>query len=142
MNLVNLRVRAVGYYSFSRYEENRLVKSETFEKIWCNLINNKVCITDLDGKGNNCYTNIEVDNVISKDIDIQKTGSDSCDGYHLRDVLVKVCNEHNIDFCKEEHEINRYKEGLDMYTEFVCYIPKSKKNELNELVCNLINSDQ
>ena len=57
MNLVNLRVRAVGYYSFSRYEENRLVKSETFEKIWCNLINNKVCITDLDGKGNNCYTN-------------------------------------------------------------------------------------
>ena len=45
-------------------------------------------------------------------------------------------------FCKEENEINRYKEGLDMYTEFVCYIPKSKKNELNELVCNLINSDQ
>ena len=29
-----------------------------------------------------------------------------------------------------------------MYTEFVCYIPKSKKNELNELVCNLINFDQ
>ncbi len=46
MELVNLRVRAKGYYSFASYEENRLVKLETYKKIHNNLVNKMVCITD------------------------------------------------------------------------------------------------
>ena len=140
MKFVNLKVRAKGYYSLSTYEENRLVKADTFNKICDDLIEKKVCITDLDGKDQDCYANIEVDNVISSNIGMQKTGLNICDGYQLKDVLVDVCQEHNIDFCKEEDEINKYMRNLDMYTEVVCCIPKSKKDELKEFVNKLINS--
>lgn len=140
MELVNLRVRAKGYYSFASYEENRLVKLETYKKIHNNLVNKMVCITDLDGRDQDCYAYIEINNVISDNIGMQKTGLNCCDGYHLKDVLVDVCHEHNIDFCEEENEINRYTEDLDMYTEIVCYIPESKKKELKEFVSKLISS--
>lgn len=38
MKFVNLKVRAKGYYSLSTYEENRLVKADTFNKICDDLI--------------------------------------------------------------------------------------------------------
>lgn len=142
MKFVNLKVRAKGYYSLSVYEENRLVKEDTFNKICDDLFDKMVCITDLDGRNQDCYAYIEIDNVISDNIGMQKTGLNCCDGYHLRDALVDICHGHNIDFCEEENEINKYIENLDMYTEVVCCIPKSKKGKLKEFVNKLINFNE
>lgn len=58
---------------------------------------------------------------------MQKTGLNICDGYQLRDVLVDVCQEHNIDFCKEEDEINKYMRNLDMYTKLYAAFLKVKR---------------
>lgn len=136
MRLVNLSLYAEGYYSGSTYEENIWVKSDSYEKIKSDLPE-EIFGGELDGKHSEVYGDIEIQDWFESDEDLIKAGSGECDGDNLRNELIDIYKNHNLDFESEEKEIEDFLNSLDRYIEVTVNIPQSKKDKLYKFVESL-----
>lgn len=136
MKLINLSLYAEGYYSGSTYEENIWIKANSYEKIKDDLPEEIFC-GELDGKHSQVYGDIEIQDWFESDEDLIKAGNATCDGDNLRNELIDIYENHNLDFESEEKEIGEFLNSLDRYIEITVNIPQSKKDELFEFVESL-----
>lgn len=135
MKLVNLILYAKGEYSGTIYEENRWVKSESYEKIK-NDLPKEICCGELDGKhsGVEVYGDIEIQDEFENDEDLREAGVGKCDGNNLRDELIDIYKNHGLNFETEEKETEQFLESLDRYVEVTIIVPLSKRDKLYKYV--------
>lgn len=136
MELVNVNLYAMGYYSEATYEDNIWIKKSSYEKIK-DIFPTEISCGELDGKFSEVMGDVEVQDDWHTDEEYAKAGIAKNDGYYLKWKLEKLYKENNLDWNSEQKEIKEYFNNLDVWKEVTISIPSSKEKELLEFVENL-----
>lgn len=136
MELVNVNLYAMGYYSEAVYEDNIWIKKSSYEKLK-DVFPQEISCGELDGKFSEVMGNVEIQDDWHTDEEYSKAGYAKNDGYYLKWKLEKLYKENNLDWKSEQKEIKEYFNNLDVWKEVTVSIPSSKKQELLEFVENL-----
>ena len=141
MELVNINLYAVAYYSEATYEDNIWIKKSSYEKLKDNF-RTEIYIGDLDGKYSEVKGNIEIQNDWHTDEEYAKSLSDhENDGDYLEISLIDLYEENSLDWEAEQQEIKEYFDSIDVWQTIKVFIPSSKVDKLNKFVETLINQD-
>ena len=141
MELVNINLYAVAYYSEATYEDNIWIKKSSYEKLKDNFPT-EIYIGDLDGKYSEVKGNIEIQNDWDTDEEYAKSLSDhENDGDYLEISLIDLYEENSLDWEAEQQEIKEYFDSIDVWQTIKVFIPSSKVDKLNKFVETLINQD-
>lgn len=136
MELVNVNLYAMGYYSEAVYEDNIWIKKSSYEKLK-DVFPSEISCGELDGKFSEVMGDVEIQDDWHTDEEYSKAGYAKNDGYYLKWKLEKLYKENNLDWNSEQKEIKEYFNNLDVWKEVTVSIPSSKKKELLEFVENL-----
>ena len=141
MELVNINLYAVAYYSEATYEDNIWIKKSSYEKLKDNFPT-EIYIGDLDGKYSEVKGNIEIQNDWHTDEEYAKSLSGhENDGNYLEESLFDLYKKNGLDWEAEQQEIKEYFDSIDVWKTVKVFIPSSKVDKLNKFVETLINQD-
>lgn len=130
MDLVNVNLYAEAYYSGVAYEDNIWIKKSSYEKLK-DKFPTEISCGELDGKHNEVIGEVEVQDGLNTDEEYAKAGNRGrCDGDFLELSLEDLYYANNIDFDKEQEEINKFFHGLDQWVDVEVSVPESKVDEL------------
>lgn len=135
MELVNVNLYAMGYYSEATYEDNIWIKKSSYEKLK-DVFPLQIYCGELDGKHSDVMGDIEIQNDWHTDEEYAKAGSAKCDGDILEDELIDLYRVNNLDWKAEQKEIKEYFDSLDVWKSVTVDIPSSKVKELLDFVEN------
>lgn len=134
MELVNVKL-----YTYARveYEDNIWIKKSSYEKLKDAFPKEIVC-EELDGKYSEVIGDVKIQDYWKTDDDYAKAGIKECDGYILKNALIDLYGENNLDWDTEQEEIRKCFDGFDCWKDIIVRIPKSKKKELMDFVNKLV----
>lgn len=136
MELVNVNLYAMGYYSEATYEDNIWIKKSSYEKLR-DAFPLQIYCGELDGKYSEVMGDVEIQNDWHTDEEYAKAGIAKCDGDYLKNELIDLYGANNLDWKSEQKEIKEYFNSLDVWKSVIVNIPSSKEKELLEFVENL-----
>lgn len=140
MDLVLVRLSAVGYYSEAEYEDNIWIKKSSYEKLK-DTFPSEVCCGELDGKHSEVMGDIDIEDLDFTEADYVKLAAVECDGDTLEWSLKDLYDENDLDFKQEQKEIEEYFNTLDVWEDVTIKIPRSLKTSVLEYVEKLRNQD-
>lgn len=136
MELVNVNLYAMGYYSEATYEDNIWIKKSSYEKLK-DVFPLQIYCGELDGKYSEVMGDVEIQNDWHTDEEYAEAGIAKCDGDYLEDELIDLYGVNSLDWESEQKEIKEYFNSLDVWKSVTVNIPSSKEKELLEFVENL-----
>ena len=136
MELVNINLYAVAYYSEATYEDNIWIKKTSYEKLM-SVFPEEISCGELDGKHSEVMGKVEVQDYSYTDEYYAKNADITNDGDYLELSLRDLYESNGLDWVEEQKEIIEYLSHLALYEEVTVSVPNSKVEELMKFVDNL-----
>ena len=136
MELVNINLYAVAYYSEATYEDNIWIKKTSYEKLM-SVFPEEISCGELDGKHSEVMGEVKVQDYSYTDEYYAKNADITNDGDYLELSLRDLYESNGLDWVEEQKEIIEYLSHLALYEEVTVSVPNSKVEELMKFVDNL-----
>lgn len=136
MDLTNINLYAEGEYSNNTYEDNIVIRRETYEKLKNQIKGIKCYITELDGKHSEVRADITITHYSEEEI-LDMTWDSGCDGDDLKETLGDIFAEQDLDLEEEQKIVNEYLSSLDTYVNLTIKVRHSNVEKVQEFCAKL-----
>jgi hypothetical protein len=137
MNLTRIKCYAEGYYSGNTYEDNLIIRTETYVHLESDILSMNLYKSELDGKHSEVKCNITVEHYWEKDIPNINFDDFAQDGDTLHEHMFSVFKNNHLDLNKELECIEEYLKTVDTIIIARFKVKKSQVAIIEKFIENL-----